>query len=96
MIERVLDEGPMTAPAVFRTKQTPASGTRGRRTPTRVQYEQMFQCFNRRLFAGSLPACLLNFSRKAKTYGFFAPERWQREGQEVRHEISAERYISPG
>jgi predicted SprT family Zn-dependent metalloprotease len=48
----------------------------------------MFQYFNRKLFAGCLPACLLNFSRKAKTYGFFAPERWLSEGREVRHEIS--------
>jgi predicted SprT family Zn-dependent metalloprotease len=81
----------MTPPIVFRTKQTPAARARARRTPTKVQftaYEQMFQYFNRKLFAGSLPACLLNFSRKAKTYGFFAPQRWQREGQEVRHEIS--------
>jgi predicted SprT family Zn-dependent metalloprotease len=59
-------------------------------TPTRTQfraYEQMFSYFNQRLFHGELPACLLNFSRKSKTYGFFAPERWER-GREVRHEIS--------
>jgi predicted SprT family Zn-dependent metalloprotease len=81
----------MTPPAVFRTKQTTAAPARGRRTPTKVQfaaYERMFGYFNRKLFAGSLPACLLNFSRKAKTYGFFAPQRWQSAGQEVRHEIS--------
>jgi hypothetical protein len=48
----------------------------------------MFEYFNRRLFANVLPPCLLNFSRKARTYGFFAPQRWQGSGDEVRHEIS--------
>jgi predicted SprT family Zn-dependent metalloprotease len=59
-------------------------------TPTRSQfdaYEKMFSYFNERLFSGQLPACLLNFSRRSKTYGFFAPERWER-GREVRHEIT--------
>jgi predicted SprT family Zn-dependent metalloprotease len=59
-------------------------------TPTRQQfaaYEQMFAYFNGRLFGGELPACLLNFSRRSKTYGFFAPSRWER-GRDVRHEIS--------
>lgn len=59
-------------------------------SPTRAQfeaYEKMFSYFNERLFGGRLPACLLNFSRRSKTYGFFAPERWER-GRDVRHEIS--------
>jgi predicted SprT family Zn-dependent metalloprotease len=59
-------------------------------TPTRAQfqaYEQMFAYFNARLFAGELPPVLLNFSRHVRSYGFFAPERWER-GQAVRHEIS--------
>ena len=59
-------------------------------TPTRAQfeaYEKMFVYFNERLFSGGLPACLLNFSRRTKTNGFFAPSRWER-GKNVRHEIS--------
>jgi predicted SprT family Zn-dependent metalloprotease len=59
-------------------------------TPTREQfaaYEKMFSYFNGKLFHGELPACLLNFSRRSKTYGFFAPSRWER-GRDVRHEIS--------
>jgi predicted SprT family Zn-dependent metalloprotease len=59
-------------------------------TPTSAQfdaYEKMFAYFNARLFGATLPACLLNFSRRSRTYGFFAAERWER-GSDVRHEIS--------
>ena len=59
-------------------------------SPTSSQfaaYEQMFAYFNVRLFGGALPPVLLNFSRHAKAYGFFAPERWEK-GKEVKHEIS--------
>ncbi len=59
-------------------------------TPTRVQfsaYEKMFAYFNRALFADKLPLVILNFSRKTRTYGFFAPDRWAKSG-EVRDEIS--------
>lgn len=47
--------------------------------PTREQfdaYRAMFAFFNRELFEGQLPEVLLNFSRHARSYGFFAPERW--------------------
>ena len=59
-------------------------------SPTSSQfqaYEQMFAYFNAKLFAGWLPPVLLNFSRRAKSLGFFAPERWEK-GKSVRHEIS--------
>lgn len=61
--------------------------------PTRAQYdafERLFAYFNAKLWGGKLPACMLNFSRKAKTYGFFAPERWEErtKGGATRHEIS--------
>jgi hypothetical protein len=82
----------VSATVLFRTKQIDPNGVGETRSPTKAQftaYEQMFGFFNRRLFGGGLPACLLNFSRKAKTYGFFAPQRWQHENaKEVRHEIS--------
>lgn len=58
--------------------------------PTREQftaYQRLYDYFNRELFAGELPACVLNFSRHANTNGFFAQSRWNK-GKEVRHEIS--------
>lgn len=76
---------------LYRTKQRRANAAR---TPTGAQfgaYERMYEYFNRELFGGTLPACLLNFSRLARTYGFFAPARWE-SGADVRHEIS----LNPG
>ncbi len=58
--------------------------------PTPIQftaYQAMFDHFNAALFESGLSPVLLNFSRKAKSYGFFAPERWT-SGEHVRHEIS--------
>ena len=46
-----------------------------------------FNHFNRVLFDGQLPSCLLNLSRKRSAGGFFAPERWEK-GDTVVHEIS--------
>jgi hypothetical protein len=63
-------------------------------SPTQAQFEayrQMFDYFNAALFGGSLRPVLLNFSRHAGSYGFFAPERWHdaAPGAEVKaHEIS--------
>lgn len=60
-------------------------------TPTAAQFtafQQMFDYFNAALFGGTLPPVILNFSRKANTLGFFAPDRWEREGEKVTHEIS--------
>lgn len=59
-------------------------------SPTTQQftaYQQMYDYFNRELFGGSLPAVLLNFSRRSRTYGFFAPERWDSDRTKT-HEIS--------
>jgi hypothetical protein len=59
--------------------------------PTATQFQafqRMFDYFNAALFGGTLPPVLLNFSRAANTLGFFAPERWEREGEKVAHEIS--------
>jgi hypothetical protein len=58
--------------------------------PTREQfaaYQAMYDHFNRKLFAGSLPPVILNFSRKARSLGFFAAERWE-SGAQRTHEIS--------
>ncbi len=60
--------------------------------PTRNQfdaYRHAFDHFNRALFDGTLPPCLLNFSRKARSTGFFSANRWtHRNGDESSHEIS--------
>lgn len=62
--------------------------------PTEVQFrafQQMYDYMNRTVFGGGLKPVILNFSRRAKTLGFFAPDRWTRSagtaGVRV-HEIS--------
>jgi hypothetical protein len=59
--------------------------------PTHAQftaYQQIFDYFNAALFDNQLPGVLLNFSRKANTHGFFAPERWENGLKVKTHEIS--------
>ena len=59
--------------------------------PTQSQftaYSLAYDHFNEALFGGTLPRCLLNFSRKDKRVrGFFSPNRWER-GEDESHEIS--------
>lgn len=60
---------------------------------TLTQFEaiqKIYDYFNEHLFDGILNNCILNFSRKSKAYGFFAPERWNKIGNaELKlHEIS--------
>jgi SprT-like family len=50
-------------------------------------YQNAFNHLNKELFGNALPQCMLNFSRHARSKGFFASERWQKSG-ECRHEIS--------
>jgi hypothetical protein len=52
-----------------------------------LSYQNIFDYFNEVLFEGRLPGVLLNFSRKAKTHGFFAPERWEDGKKSRSHEI---------
>jgi predicted SprT family Zn-dependent metalloprotease len=51
-------------------------------------YQAMYDHFNEKLFRGALAPVLLNFSRKANTLGFFAPERWVGDRKRTHHEIS--------
>jgi predicted SprT family Zn-dependent metalloprotease len=79
----------MTSLTLDRAKQKSRSG-RQDPDPTGDQfgaYGQVFDYFNRILFDGHLPRIILNFSRRAKSMGFFAAERW-RQGAEHTHEIS--------
>lgn len=58
--------------------------------PTQAQfaaYRAMWDYFNVTLFGGVLRKVFLNFSRRAKSLGFFAPKRWE-SGDQVTHEIS--------
>jgi hypothetical protein len=59
--------------------------------PTNAQfaaYRAMWAYFNTVLFGGALGDVILNFSRLARSLGFFAPERWRDAGDQVTHEIS--------
>jgi predicted SprT family Zn-dependent metalloprotease len=53
-------------------------------------FQGLWEYFNRELFGEELSGeVLLNFSRKGKVLGFFAPDRWEgRDGQGSIHEIS--------
>lgn len=58
--------------------------------PTNAQfsaYRAMWDFFNVALFGGVLDRVILNFSRHANSYGFFAPLRWKHDST-VTHEIS--------
>lgn len=62
-------------------------------SPTEEQFNALngaYKYFNRVLFDGKLPSCMLNFSRKKNTHGFLAPERWRRINSKKHniHEIS--------
>lgn len=63
----------------------------------RISTDQQFKAlnnaydyFNKALFNGTLPGCILNFSRKKGTHGFLAPYRWKQVGGQDfdTHEIS--------
>lgn len=50
-------------------------------------YSEMFEHFNRELFSSKLKHPMLNFSRMANTYGFYAAGRWGK-GKSEADEIS--------
>jgi predicted SprT family Zn-dependent metalloprotease len=59
--------------------------------PTNAQfaaYRAMWTYFNATLFGGALGHVILNFSRLARSLGFFAPDRWRSVSDQVTHEIS--------
>jgi predicted SprT family Zn-dependent metalloprotease len=66
----------------------------GRRMITTVQFktlDDLYRFYNKALFAGRLPECIVNMSRHNHTYGFFAANRWKAEGDgesKTAHEIS--------
>lgn len=88
----------MKAKTAAKTAKPSSLPTRsGQAPPTLEQfsaYQSAWEYFNKSLFDGTLRPCLLNFSRKSdKCLGFFAAERWSRDGNgdgkaNVTHEIS--------
>lgn len=57
-------------------------------TPTKQQFgsfEKAYNYFNRKLFSSKLPKVILNLSRKSKSMGFVAPNRWEDKAQANKH-----------
>lgn len=52
------------------------------------QIQQAYDHFNASLFAGALPECVLTFSRRAKTLGYFSPARFRSTGGDGADEIA--------
>lgn len=73
-------------------EDVPAPVPEGAPSPTRRQYGELdaaYQHFNAELFQGSLPGALVTLQRKAKAYGYFAPERFASlDMTDVTHEIA--------
>src|SRR4051794_34389857 len=61
-------------------------------SPTSKTYDGLtraYASFNKRLFAGRLPNCLITMQRKAKAYGYFAGARFgTRDGKDTADEIA--------
>ena len=74
------------------TKQTDLAIKAKKSEPiTKLQFSSLqaiFDYYNKRLFNSQLYGCMLNFSRKNKSYGFFAAERWEGDKNQQIHEIS--------
>jgi hypothetical protein len=51
-------------------------------------YQAAWQYFNQFLFGRTLQPCLLNFSRRANSMGFFIAKKWQHKNGQSVHEIS--------
>lgn len=65
--------------------------TLGMSTPTHEFYgflQQAYDFYNRRLFAGALPYCLITAQRERNTMGYFSPERWASPDGQRAHEIA--------
>ena len=57
---------------------------------------RVFDYFNRRLFSGILPRCIISFSRFFKmTNGYSIPERWHRANEQRQETAVHEICLSP-
>ena len=60
-------------------------------TPTEQAYTELqhaYDFFNRQVFDGQLPPCLITLQRKNRTYGYFSGERWNDQAGAVTDEIA--------
>ena len=58
-------------------------------TKTYTSLNDAFAFFNRKLFAGRLPACLITMQRSKTAYGYFAGGRFgSKDGKEITDEIA--------
>lgn len=60
-------------------------------TPTEQVYSELqeaYDVFNRELFDGQLPPCLITMQRKARTYGYFSGKRWKSQTGAMTDEIA--------
>ena len=62
------------------------------KTPTKLAYDGLdaaYAYFNKQLFAGRLPACLITVRPHRGAYGYFSSERFgSRDGEEIHDEIA--------
>jgi hypothetical protein len=68
-------------------------GETAMKTPTNQEYtayDEAYDYFNRHLFAGQLPACLITLQRSRHAYGYFSPKRFisRNHGQNRTDEIA--------
>jgi len=59
--------------------------------PTEQAYTELqhaYDFFNRQLFNGQLPPCLITLQRKNRTYGYFSGERWDDKAGAIIDEIA--------
>ncbi len=59
--------------------------------PTEESYrpfQEAYDFFNRRLFGGELPVCLITFQRQKRIMGYVSLERWVNNQQEYTHELA--------
>jgi hypothetical protein len=85
MIDRTISEAPVRAPfdaGLLSDSLAPTNRTYG-------ALMQAYGHFNRELFGGALPDIVLTLQRKARSYGFFACDRFGTRSQdETTHEIA--------
>lgn len=78
------------------TKDIPSDAANAARTdratkPTREMYDELtlaYDHFNRTLFDGQLPACLITLQRSKKSYGYFSADRFANANGALTDEIA--------
>jgi predicted SprT family Zn-dependent metalloprotease len=55
---------------------------------TYSEFQKAYDVFNRRLFKGKLPACLITLQRERAAYGYFSGDRFESRNGETTDEIA--------